>query len=140
MRYFRVEYTDVLPADFGGTTKGPFIRIRPQYRHDQGLLEHEKFHVRQWWSGIGIMLVLAALVGICGGSGDVVGGLIGLAAGVHPLAYMVCRPYRQWSEVRAYRIQLGVGRYASSAFAVDALVSKYQLRLTREEARRLLRL
>lgn len=140
MRHYSVEYTDDIPAGFGGVTRGPFIRILKKYRHDQGLLEHEKTHVRQWWAGIGIMLVLAAVVGLCGGPSEVVGGLIGLSAGAHPVLYLICRPYRQWAEVRAYRIQLGVGRYASPSFAVDALVNKYNLRLTAEEARRLLRI
>lgn len=140
MRYYRVKFTNDIPAGFGGQANGPFVRILKKYRHDQGLLEHEKTHVRQWWGGIGIMLVLTALACVCGLPGEVVVGLVGLAPSAHPLAYRLCRPYRQWAEVRAYRIQLGVGRYANSAFAVDALVNKYKLRLTPDKARRLLRI
>lgn len=42
-------YTDNLPAHAGGMTRGPFIFIRPKYKGDVGLLEHEKTHVAQWW-------------------------------------------------------------------------------------------
>ena len=35
-------------AGFAGCTKGPVIFIRPEYRSDRGLLEHERVHARQW--------------------------------------------------------------------------------------------
>ena len=38
-----------IPKGFAGITLGPFIFIRPKYKADKGLLEHEKVHVRQFW-------------------------------------------------------------------------------------------
>ena len=40
-----------IPERFAGYTVGPVILIRPSYRNDRGLLEHEKVHVRQFWQG-----------------------------------------------------------------------------------------
>jgi hypothetical protein len=46
-----VFYTDrFIPEIFGGYTVGPIILIRPKYIGDRGLLEHEKVHVRQFFS------------------------------------------------------------------------------------------
>ena len=45
-----VTYTDRLPAFVkGGITLWRFVFIRPQYRDDAGLLNHELTHVRQGW-------------------------------------------------------------------------------------------
>lgn len=49
---YKVFYTDkFIREGFGGVAKGPLIFIRPKYRDDKGILEHEKVHVRQWWRG-----------------------------------------------------------------------------------------
>ena len=42
-------YTDrFIPSTARGCCRGFMIFIRPQYREDRGLLEHEKVHRRQW--------------------------------------------------------------------------------------------
>lgn len=137
MRYYTIKYTDSLPPAFGGEANGPMIRIRPKHRNDVGLLEHEKFHVREWWAWFLVMALLSLGVSLA------VGPMIGLplllwAPLAHDAAYQRVRRYRQWSEVKAYRIQLGMGRYVSPDFAVAALAEKYDLRLSRERARQLL--
>ncbi len=139
MRYYHVKYTDDIPVGFGGQAKGPFIRIAHRYLYDQGLLEHEKTHVRQWWGWfLGVtLLALAAALLLAPGIGLP---FLGWAPFMHQVIYRCCRPYRQWAEVRAYRIQLRTGHYASAEFAVDALAFKYRLRLTKAKARALLRL
>lgn len=136
MRYFFLKYTDNIPAEFGGESYGPLIKLRPKYADDQGLLEHEKVHVRQWYVmtaaalasvGIFALLVSPSLLP-----------LAGLAPACHTLLYKFGRPYRQWCEVRAYRKQIAYGGEASSAFAVTALVEKYDLHLDWQEATALL--
>ena len=43
-------YTDKLSAAvFGGTSKFCFIKIRPRYKDDIGLLNHELTHVKQFY-------------------------------------------------------------------------------------------
>ena len=45
-----VIYTDVGVAEgSAGSSHGSVICIRPKYRDDIGLLEHERVHVRQFW-------------------------------------------------------------------------------------------
>lgn len=67
-----------IPADSAACTRGPVIFIRSQYQSDFGLLAHEMEHRRQWMATLGF----------------------------HSLLYLLLKPYRQWAEVRAYRIQL----------------------------------
>lgn len=67
-----------IPKDYAACTRGPCIFIRPEYRGDIGLLEHEKVHVRQWVRTLG----------------------------VHSILYLMSKKYRLRAEVEAYRKQL----------------------------------
>ena len=136
MNYYFLMFVSDLPNGFGGTVKGPLIKILPKYKKDAGLLEHETVHVRQWYavlalglliSGILTMLVSPSLWPLCG-----------LALFGHQLLYKFLRPYRRWSEVQAYRKQLATGGYDSNDFAVTALVEKYDLNLSAKKAKALL--
>ena len=64
--------------------------------------------------------------------------LYGLTPVFHQLLYKFFRPYRRWCAVRAYRKQISVGGYASNEFAITALLDKYDLQLSADEARSLL--
>ena len=105
-------YTDrFIPERFAATTYGPFILIRPAYRGDKGLLEHEKIHVWQWlWS-----------------------------AGLHGLAYRFSRCYRLAAEVAAYAEQ--AKHYSDDRRPVFArhIATLYDLDVTEAEALSLLR-
>lgn len=46
---FSLRYTDDMPKDTGGYAKAWFIRIRPRYKDDKGMMEHELLHVGYWW-------------------------------------------------------------------------------------------
>lgn len=136
MNYFLIKYTKRLPNEFGGTTQGPFIRLLVKYKNDIGLIEHEKTHVRQWYTvlvvGLLLCTALMLLVTIS------IWPLIGLAPVLHQFLYKFFRPYRRWCEVRAYRKQIKSGGYVNNDFAVIALVDKYDLRISTDEARELL--
>lgn len=136
MKYYIVKYTDDLPDGFGGSTVGPAIKIRPKYKGDMGLLEHEKTHVRHWYAlmGLGLLIAVALMLFVS----LALWPAIMMTPYIHPLTYKYLRPYRQWCEARAYRKQVAVGGYANSDFAVTALVEKYHLRLSIAEARSLL--
>jgi hypothetical protein len=82
-------YTDWIKENKGGSTNAFVIRIRPKYKHDAGIYEHELTHVKQWWR----------------------------TAGLHSLFYIFSKKYRLKSEVEAYRKQLeytpeGLSQYA----------------------------
>lgn len=137
MKYYTLNYVSRLRDGFGGMATRWQIEILSQYQGDQGLLEHEKFHVREWWFGLFAALLLA----------------LALWAWVHPAWGWVAlagpwvqgtlyraKWYRRWSEVRAYRIQLAVGSYANPQFAVTALMRKYRLGMSERQARKALQL
>ena len=64
--------------------------------------------------------------------------LSGLALVSHQLLYKFVRSYRRWFEVKAYSKLIAVGDYASNEFAVQAIVEKYNLNLSADEAKALL--
>lgn len=67
-----------VPEGAAGCARGFLIFIRPKYKDDKGLLEHEKLHVHQFWTG----------------------GLI-----IHSMRYKFSKKYRFASEVAAYAEQ-----------------------------------
>lgn len=136
MKYYFIKFTESVSEGFGGEACGPFIRLRPKYSNDQGLLEHEKTHVRQWY--VATIITALVVVGLGALIAPLLTALIGVAPFSHSLLYKYARPYRQWCEVRAYRKQVDVGGYNSNEFAVAALVERYGLRLSVDEARALL--
>lgn len=136
VKFYLIKYAKELPNGFGGTVQGPLIKILPKYKDDIGLLEHEKVHVRQWYAWLAIGLLLSTLLTLL--VSPSLWPLCGLAPLLHSLLYKFVRPYRRWCEVQAYRKQIAVGGYASTTFAVIALVEKYGLGLSVDEARALL--
>ncbi|VVN51159.1 hypothetical protein PS685_00573 [Pseudomonas fluorescens] len=136
MNYYFLKITAELPNGFGGTAQGPFIKILAKYKDDIGLREHEKVHVRQWYALLTIGLLLSALLTLL--VSPSFWPFYGLAPFLHQLLYKFVRPYRRWCEVQAYRKQLATGGYDSTDFAVSALVEKYDLNLSINEAKTLL--
>lgn len=104
-------YTDwFIPSRFGGVIYGPIILIRPKYRTDIGLFEHEKTHVRQWYRGWGIG---------------------------YWLAYHFSKKRRLQYEVEGYRVQLKYNPDRVQTFALY-LSTKYNLGISVEDAMELL--
>lgn len=122
---YKIKYSNKVK---GGVAKFFFITINPKYKHDEGLLEHEKLHVKQWYGGVllGLPLFfihpLLALVGI----------------GFHGLAYKLLRPYRQWAEVSAFKKQLELSPEHLD-FLAKRLAEDYNLSITEAEAKELIR-
>lgn len=105
-------YTDKLPDGVGGRANGPVIRIRPKYKMDAGLHEHELMHVAQWW----------------------------VTFGLHPLMYKFWRRYRRWAEAVAYVNQTwfpsGDGGYMTTDEAAVLLAdARYDLGMSVQEAK-----
>lgn len=136
MNYYLVKYTENIANGFGGTAQGPFIKLLPKYQNDVGLIEHEKTHVRQWYVVMAIGLLLCTLLTLI--VSPFLWPLHGVAPFLHQLLYKIVRPYRRRCEVQAYRIQIALGGYISDEFAVTALIEKYDLGLSVDEARALL--
>ena len=109
--FYKVIYTDtVVPSGFAGWTIGPVIFIRPKYKDDRGLLEHEKVHVRQFMSNP---------FGYCRVLWD--------------------KKYLLKTEVEAYREQLKWYDSDRSEYFAWAIATKYGIDITQEEALKLLK-
>ena len=76
--WYSLKYTDDMKDWQGGCARFWFIKIRPKYKDDVGLLEHEKVHVRQFWR----------------------------LPFIHGIRYKFSEKYRLRCEVEAYREQL----------------------------------
>ena len=95
---FSIIYTDRLPEKVAGMALGPVILIRPKYRGDKGLLEHEKYHRRRW--------LRTCFLGIA--------------------AYLLSQKYRLAEEVAAYKVQLKYSPGKEWKFA-GFIAAKYRL-------------
>ena len=115
MRWPLVFYTDALQEWQAGCANGPVIRIRPAYKGDEGLYQHELTHVKQWV----------------------------LTLGMHPLLYLTVRRYRQWAEATAYREQMRYPDAKGGSLSLDNAAARlagpgYSLGITVEHARNIL--
>ena len=133
MRYYSLRYVDKLPNGFGGLATLWKIKILEKYRHDKGLLEHEKVHVRCWYYCLGVAW-LAALAMYFGGTAGWWFPVLLIGPFLHGVLYRNKR-FRRLVEVRAYRIQLKEGGYKSPQFAINALMFKYGLGMSERAAK-----
>lgn len=92
--------------------------------------------MRQWYAAMAIGFLLGALLTHVVSSS--LWPLFGLAPIAHPMLYRLVWPYRQWGEVQAYRKQLATRGCCDNELAVTALVEKYNLGLSGDEAKALL--
>jgi len=128
-------YTDNLPANVGGRTTGPIVRIKPEYRDDKGIHAHELVHVKQWYTGLAIGLVAAALMYSNGIDGWPLVILLGAMA--HPLA-TAYKPYKFWAEVQAYKEQAKHYPDDRRLQFASFIANNYGLSVTTEQAYKLL--
>ncbi|GAA5785456.1 hypothetical protein [Chitiniphilus shinanonensis] len=135
----------LLSSWMGGRSLGPLVLIRPEHRGDAALLAHELEHTRQWWWLAAPTCVLALLLALLPGLADWrpwCGALAALGLVLQGILYLLVPSYRRWSEVRAYRVNLALADPAdferTLRFAAHALAHHYWLRLSEDEARRLL--
>lgn len=131
-----VKITENIKDGFAGEAIGPLIKLRPKYKDDNGLKEHERTHVRQWYFCLTVGLIVSVM--LTSSVSPSLWPLFGLAPFLHQLLYKFVRPYRCWCEVQAYRVQIAVGGYVNNDFAVAALVEKYGLGLSADKAKALL--
>ena len=107
---YSLTYTDSLPEGVGGQAKAWFIKIRPEYKDDKGILAHELVHVHQFWTK----------------------GLL-----VHMLRYTWSKDYRLQCEIEAYKVQLTYNPENLDFFAFR-ITQMYNLGVTEEAVKLLL--
>jgi hypothetical protein len=132
-----IHYTDNLPEGVGGAANGPYVRIRPKYKKDKGLLQHELEHVKQWW--ITTILAALAIAGVCYyQQAPYWYCLLSLVA--FDLLYSTFQRFKLQCEVWAYREQLKHYEDDRTALFAKFISTKYGLEgVTPERAEKLLR-
>lgn len=101
----------LIPEQHQAATRGLLIFIRPERKGDNGLLEHEKVHRKQWLR----------------------------AFGLHSLLYLFVEDYRLVAEVEAFREQAKHYPDDRRPKFAELLASNYGLKITGESALRALR-
>lgn len=101
--YLEFESNVLVPEGCAGCARGPVIFIRPEYKNDQGLLEHERTHVRQWLRTFGL----------------------------HSFLYLLSDDYKYHAELEAYRVQLKYcqDKKASANKFANFICNNYDLNL-----------
>ena len=107
-----VFYTDrFIDQGSRGCCRGFLIFIRPQYRDDRGLLEHERVHRRQWFRTLSLSSWL----------------------------YLFVPEYRLAAEVEAYKEQARWFDDDRLPRFAKIISTRYGLKVTEEDALKLLR-
>ena len=123
----------------GGSANGPVVRIRPKYieRNDEGILNHELNHVKQFYTPLLISLgIFAALWLWLGYISEYSLFIIMAGYSFHGLMYLLVRPYKLWSEVTSYRIQAkSYPNYQEKLQEFAGYIAKYyNLNISQNEA------
>lgn len=106
---FSIKYTDQMADNQAGYARAWFVRIRPKYKDDKGLHNHELTHVAQFWKMFGL----------------------------HSLMYLASKKYRLKAEVEAYKEQLKYNPEHKDLYA-DFICKNYGLDVSKEEVLKLL--
>lgn len=116
MKYFLIiPISTFIPKRFAAVVFAFIIFVRPAYKNNQALIEHEKVHVRQFWRTF------------C----------------THPIWYNFNKAYRLRSEVEGYAVQIKVretlGKSPDFERYAKYISKHYNLDVSAEEAEALLR-
>ena len=121
-----------------GSSKFMFIKILRAFSDDVGLYAHEYEHVKQWYMFFGIGLAACVALYFLGFTSAAVI-LAPSTVALKGLLYTFVRPARKWMEVQAFREQIRHYRDEDHLeFFSKSLSENYNLKITKEEALRLL--
>lgn len=130
MKYPLTFYVNSLPPNVGGRTNMLVIRILEKYRNDEGILEHEKMHVKQW--------AVASIIG-CIIAYMIYPPLAGIGIALHGILYKFIKEYRLWAEVAAYKKQLKYYPDDRALLFAEFISTNYNLPISKENALKLLK-
>ena len=110
------------------------VRINPKYKDHKGLLAHEEEHIKQWYTAMIPLLIIAAITWFTYRQD------LGLAIGVlaitaKDLAYTFIDKVRFKLEARGYRAQMKAMGSNNLEHYAKLLKENYDLDITIEEAR-----
>ncbi len=120
----------------GGDAKLFYVRINPKYKDDKGLHAHEYEHVKQWYKMT--LICSAMMLGVMAIFSTDFWVLLPMCATVHGLLYTFSTAYRLYCEEHAFKAQMKHNPDSLDFFA-DALASYYDLSITVEQAKSILK-
>ena len=135
-------YTDkLIPDKFGAVSFGPVTLIRPKYKDDKGLHEHEATHFAQWatLTAIGPVSAIVAYGAQIEAVQPYLLAILLVPSLFHGVLYKFISRYRQACEVSAYKEQLKAYPDDRSELFGGFLASKYDLDVTHTQAIKLLK-
>ena len=135
-------YTDrFIPEKFGAVSFEPITLIRPKYKDDVGLHEHESMHAKQWLSLAAIGPVCAAIVYLAQieQAQPYLLAVLLVPSLFHGLLYKFLDKYRLICEVDAYKEQLKHYPDDRTELLAGFLASKYGLDIGHTTAIKLLK-
>jgi hypothetical protein len=128
-------YSDRVPSKFAAFAAACFIVIRPKYKGDVGLFEHEYVHVKQWYKMLVLWLAATALLVLVTYTyyGFDFAPVAFGAVGFHGLFYLLSKSYRLEAEAEGYAEQVKHG--GEPMLMAYRLSSAYGLNITVPQAR-----
>lgn len=102
-----------------------FIFIRPKYRDDEGLYQHELMHIKQWAFVTLVSALLLAAVYLP---------LVCASVAVHALLYLAVPKYKLMCEVQAYKKQLRYYPDDRTVTFARFIANHYNLSITESQA------
>ena len=120
-----------------GDSKLCRIRLNPKYKDDKGLIAHEYTHVKQWYVGLGVGLILTLAVYLLSDRVDYTFYSVLLAPFWKGLAYTFIKPCRLFFEVAAFAKQISIASKEHHEYYIKAyagiITTNYNLSVTNEE-------
>ncbi len=129
-------YTDDMPIGFGGYTRAFLVYIKPKYKDDVGLHEHEYMHVKQWWVTTFLSCLAIYLASLHFGF-DAGFSLVGI--GFYSILYDAIPWFKLRMEVQAYRKQMQCYPDDRSTFFAYVIANKYDLKVSADKVIKMLR-
>lgn len=104
-------YTDrFLPSWVGARAIMFLVLIRPKYRDDKGIHEHEYTHVKQWYKWTGLALLLFLLAGLAIPEyWQIIASASVLSTALFAMLYQFSTSFRLEAEAEAYAAQVKAG-------------------------------
>lgn len=133
-----LSYTDGMDEKNGGETKFFLAKIRPKYKDDKGLHEHEYLHVAHWW-----IIVLTWVIG-CVAVWYLSGSLLALqlsplGLSIYGILYRFVPVFRLWAEVECYKLQAEFYKDDRTPLFAKYISENYGLDISKDNALKLLK-
>ena len=125
MRYYHLRYSDKLNGTTRGTSKFFMIQIGTKWYDDKGLLEHEKTHVKQWYTMTFLLsLMVVPFINVI--PTELLPIILLIIACAHNGLYPISKRYRLYCELQAFASQINTNGHGIY-HAAKSITENYNL-------------